>query len=135
VQAWQFRNMRAHMYLPSENESLDALRLLADLLDQCGLKSAAQEIEALLVEARDLMKKARMTISSSSSEQATVRLQDREWEALLLYRALFNFEQKPEQVFYFISLIISCLHCYHVCSFRWQDLLTSRAAASSFWMQ
>ncbi len=80
LQAWQFRNLRAHMYLPSENESLDALRLLADLLDHCGLNSAAGEIETSLVEARDLMGKARMTISPSSTDRATVSLQKWKFE-------------------------------------------------------
>ena len=66
----------AHIYLLSENESFDALRLLADLLHHCGQNSAAGEIETPLVEARDLMGKARMTISPSSTDRATVSLQN-----------------------------------------------------------
>ena len=104
LQAWEFRNLRAHMHHPSEAESLYALKLLVDLLGQCGLEDARGRLEQLLVEAQGLVAKARDASNGVGGSGGGVvaeeskPLEASEWEALLLYRALLDFERQLSEV-------------------------------------
>lgn len=94
----EMRTRRAHMTPPSEVEVLDALEVLKATLLQCELDNAAQEISDTIENIQVLVDKAFKAIGNDAigagSEMATQRVSVAEWEALVLYQALNEFESR-----------------------------------------
>eukprot|EP00171_Calliarthron_tuberculosum_P022086 IDg22086t1 len=91
---------RAHVAPPSEAEVVDALGVMKAILLQCKLDTAAEEISDPMSKAQLLFGKATQASSNGSSQAAFCKtnqlLSNTEWQALVLYRALNEFETQLE---------------------------------------
>lgn len=100
---------------PTVSESLDAIRHMSGVLQQCGLNAEANDMQGVLAEAQGLVElaraafagptpshrnRARRSSNTTAAKQRLATLHDvsaGELEEVVLYRALYDFE---EQLFY-----------------------------------
>ena len=89
LQAVEFRNYRSHNRVPSENESLELLRLMRDILHQ--LKIDSTSVVQQLKHAQDLVGRATDTTDLQYSAQNMAHATR---EKLVLYIAMREFESR-----------------------------------------
>eukprot|EP00171_Calliarthron_tuberculosum_P001029 IDg1029t1 len=98
--ASEMRTRRAHMEPPSEAEVVDALGIMKAILLQCKLETAAQKILGPMEKAQQLFENAIEAASNESKSSAcdttSELLSATDWKALVLYRALSEFETQLE---------------------------------------
>lgn len=87
------RTLRAHGTMPTESEALAFLSNVAVILDLCGYPKAALAVRTSLKEAQELKGAA----YGAEGEERHVEVSAEDQEALLMYRAIHDFERRLEE--------------------------------------